>query len=232
MFCYDSNMEPGLYIVGTPIGNLEDITVRALETLRSVDCIYAEDTRRTGILLSRYEIQTPRISCHKFNEASRLEHLKRAVEGGKAVALVTDAGMPCLSDPGARIIRGCREADIPVTVIPGPSSIGMAAAWSGWIEGAFHFEGFLPQKKGKRAKRLLELSQRACPVILFESPYRVQRLLEQLNELAPNRRLFVAREMTKKFEESFSGTPGDILTRTAEKKMKGEFVIVLASLNE
>ncbi len=221
-------MEPGLYIVGTPIGNLSDMTFRAVDTLRDADVIMAEDTRRTGKLLARYELKTRMISCHKFNEASRVERTLREIQAGSAVALVTDSGMPAVSDPGSRIVAACHEAGLPVCVVPGPSAVSAAVALSGMAGQGYHFEGFLPHKSGARKRRLGELSGEKLPVVLFESPYRLIRLMNEIEEVLGSRDLFVGRELTKKFEEGLLGHPEDIREAFSARSVKGELVIVIA----
>ena len=173
-------MKPGLYIVGTPIGNLDDITARALETLRNVDFILAEDTRHTRILLDRFSIKTYLISCHRFSECSRIPLALDKIRAGQAAALVTNAGMPGIADPGARIVRACRQNGIYLTVIPGPSSVTAAVALSGFGGGGFVCEGFLPRKKGARRRRLAELESMSLPIVILESPYRCLQFLEEI----------------------------------------------------
>jgi len=228
-------MKPGLYIVGTPIGNLEDISARALETLRGVDVILAEDTRHTRILLGRYQVRAALISCHQFNEASRGPGAVARIQAGQAVALVTNAGMPGVSDPGARIVAVCRKVGLPVTVIPGPSSVTAAMALCGFITGGYHCEGFLPRKEGARKKRMEQLRGETVPVVLLESPYRCLKVLAEWNALLPGRDLFLARELTKLHEECLWGTVADIYRRLAERQtgdaahaVRGEIVMVLA----
>ncbi|MGD9874628.1 MAG: 16S rRNA (cytidine(1402)-2'-O)-methyltransferase [Kiritimatiellia bacterium] len=221
-------METGVYIVGTPIGNLEDITARALRTLREANVIMAEDTRHTGILLARYEIRTPMVSCHKFNEAYRFERIRDEVAQGHAVAMVTDAGMPGISDPGARTVRMCRAAGIPVWVIPGPCAVSAAMSLSGMGDAGYHFEGFLPHKSGGRQRRLEELSHETLPVVFYESPYRLIKLMDQIEQFVGPRRIFVGRELTKKFEEGISGTPAEIRASFEKRSVKGEIVVIMA----
>ena len=228
-------MKSGLYIVGTPIGNLEDISARALATLRGADVILAEDTRHTRILLNRYQTRAALISCHQFNEASRGPVVIARIQAGQAVALVTNAGMPGVSDPGARIVTACRKANLPVTVIPGPSSITAAMALCGFITGGYHCEGFLPRKEGARKKRMEQLRNEPVPVVMLESPYRCLKMLADLNALLPERDLFLARELTKLHEECLWGTVADIYRRLTERHkgnvaraLRGEIVMVLA----
>ena len=221
-------MEAGLYLVGTPIGNLQDITYRAVEVLKTVDFILAEDTRQTRKLTNHYGISTPLKSCHKFNEASRASAVLEAISQGKAVALVTDSGMPAIADPGSRIVAACHEQGLKVFVIPGPSALTSALALSGMGGAAFHFAGFLPHKSGARARLLAELGAYPCPVVLFESPYRFLKLLDEIAAVLGQRQICVAREMTKIHEESLCGTPDAIKTAFAGRAIKGEFVVVIA----
>ncbi len=221
-------METGVYIVGTPIGNLEDITARALRTLREADVIMAEDTRHTGILLARYEIRTPMVSCHKFNEARRFERIRDEIAQGRAVAMVTDAGMPGISDPGARTVRMCREAGIHVWVIPGPCAVSAAVALSGMGDAGYHFEGFLPHKSGGRQRRLEQLAHETVPVVFYESPYRLLKLMDEIERVVGPRPVFVGRELTKKFEEGIFGTPAVIRASFEKRTVKGELVVIMA----
>ena len=223
-------MTPGLYLVGTPIGNLQDITLRALETLKSAVLILAEDTRVTRRLLDRHEIRTPMMSYHKFNEAARADDILGRIRAGEALALVTDSGMPAVSDPGARIVDACHREGLPVFVVPGPSSVTSAVALSGFVGsgGGFVFGGFLPHKPGARRRRLAELGRGDLPMVLFESPYRLLKLMEDIEASLGARRLYVGRELTKHFEESLRGTPAEIRGRFAERAVKGELVVVIA----
>lgn len=218
----------GLYVVGTPIGNLGDITLRALEILRGVDSVLCEDTRITRRLTERFEIRAELVSCHKFNEAARTEGVVARIRAGAAVALVTDSGMPGVSDPGSRIVTACRAAGLPVTVIPGPSAVTSALALCGFGGGGFSFGGFLPHKAGARARKLSQLLARGEPAVLFESPFRLMKLLDEIEAAAPERNIFVGRELTKHFEECLSGTAREIRTAFAGRSVKGELVVVLA----
>lgn len=224
-----SPLPPGLYLVGTPIGNLEDITLRALRILRDATHILAEDTRHTRRLLDRYGLSTPMISCHKFNERARIEEILRRIQVGEALALVTDAGMPGLSDPGARAAAAVREANLLVTVIPGPTALTAAIALCGASQGrGFLFDGFLDHKTAARRRRLNQLADFPAPVVLYESTHRILKLLNEVEEeLGPERQLFIARELTKKFEETLSGTPAELRTHFATHSLKGEFVVIL-----
>lgn len=220
-------MNPGLYIVGTPIGNLGDVSQRALDTLREAGVIFAEDTRRTRKLLSRYDIHTPLISCHGFNEARRVEPLLDRIRRGEAVALVTDSGMPGISDPGARVVTACRRAELPVTAIPGPSAVTTAVALCGFVSNDFIFEGYLPQKSAARRRRLEALREESRPIVFFESPHRFMKVLIELNEIMPDRELFVGRELTKQYEQLTWGTAEQIRACYEGRAIRGEFVLVL-----
>lgn len=221
-------MTPGLYVVGTPIGNLRDITLRALDTLREATVILTEDTRHTGGLLAAHGIRTAMLSCHKFNEASRAHQVVSRIQAGEAVALVTDSGMPAISDPGARTVRACREAGLPVAVVPGPSAVTAAIALGGLTGHSFVFEGFLERTEGARRRRLTELGALGMAVVLYESPFRLLRLFDDVEAALGPRRLLVCRELTKKFEEVVEGTPAEVRAAFAARTVKGELVVVLA----
>ena len=220
-------MNPGLYIVGTPIGNLEDISQRALAVLKAADLIVAEDTRHSGFLLSHYGIRKPILSCHKFNEQSRTHVVMDRIKSGAAVALVTDSGMPGVSDPGSRMVRVCREQGLYVTAIPGPTAATTAVALSGFGGRGFLFEGFLDHRDAARRKRLAELAAQELPLVLYESPYRLIKLMAAIEEVMGPRLVFVGREMTKKFEESTWGTPAEIRAAFEGRAVKGEIVVVV-----
>src|SRR5438270_7894159 len=183
-----------LYVVATPIGNLNDITLRALEVLKSVDVIAAEDTRHSGNLLRHFEIRKPLVSYHEHNEAMRSEELAERLAAGENVALITDAGMPGLSDPGARLIRKCIERELPFTIIPGPSSILTALVGSGFSTERFSFRGFLPVKSGQRERELRSAADCDETIIFFESPYRLTKTLAACIDVMPDRHLCIARE--------------------------------------
>ena len=217
-----------LYIVPTPIGNLEDITIRAINTLRDVDFILAEDTRTTSHLLRHLGIEKPMYSHHKFNEHATVGRVAEAIAAGRDVALVSDAGTPGISDPGFLLVRKCVEEGIEVQTLPGATALIPAVVQSGFPCDKFCFEGFLPQKKG-RQKRLQELSTESRTIILYESPYRVVKCLEQLAEhFGAERRVAVVREITKKFEETVRGTLSETIAHFKTHEPKGEFVIVVA----
>jgi 16S rRNA (cytidine1402-2'-O)-methyltransferase len=219
-----------LFVVATPIGNLGDITLRALEILRAVDLIAAEDTRHSGILLKHHQIQKPIISYHRHNEAMRTAQLIERLAAGEKIALITDAGSPALSDPGARLIRECIKRELPVTIIPGPSSLLAAAVGSGFPMEKFFFGGFLPVKSGQRERGLRAAAARAETSIYFESPYRLTKTLKVCREILPDRQLCVARELTKKFEEFRRGTAGNLLAHYQAHPPRGEIVLVISGL--
>jgi len=216
-----------LYVVATPIGNLDDITLRALEVLKAADVIAAEDTRHSGNLLRHFEIRKPLVSYHEHNEAMRSAELAERLAAGENVALITDAGMPGLSDPGARLIRKCIEQNLPFTIIPGASSILTALAGSGFSLERFCFRGFLPVKSGQRERELRGAGEREETTVFFESPYRILKTLTACVELMPNRQLCVARELTKKFEEFRRGIPADLLAHYTAHPAKGEITLVI-----
>ena len=216
-----------LYIVPTPIGNLEDITLRAIRVLKEVDFILAEDTRTSSVLLKHLGIEKPLRSHHKFNEHATVQMVADAIEAGKDVALVSDAGTPGISDPGFLLVRTCVERGVDVVTLPGATAFVPALVQSGFPCDRFCFEGFLPQKKG-RMKRLQELALEPRTLVLYESPYRVVKCLEQLAEtFGEERRVAVVREITKKFEETVRGTIAEALEHFRSHEPKGEFVIVV-----
>jgi 16S rRNA (cytidine1402-2'-O)-methyltransferase len=217
-----------LYIVATPIGNLSDLTFRAVEVLRSVDVIAAEDTRHSGNLLKRYGIEKPLVSYHEHNEAKRTAELSERIRAGESVALITDAGMPGLSDPGARLIAECIKHRLPYTIIPGPSAILTALIGSGLNMAAFCFRGFLPVKSGQRERQLRDAADQQYTTIFFESPYRLIKTLAACVEIIPDRQICVARELTKKFEEYRRGTAAELLEHYQAHPPKGEIVLVVS----
>jgi 16S rRNA (cytidine1402-2'-O)-methyltransferase len=219
---------PGaLYVVSTPIGNLEDITRRAIQILQRVDLVAAEDTRRTRLLLNHLCIDTPLTSYHSYNEVRRVPELVRKLSSGQALALVTDAGTPGISDPAYRIIRAAIEHGIRVIPVPGASAVLSALVVSGLPMDRFVFEGFLPAKKGRKS-RLEEFKQERRTIVLFESPHRVVRTLEDLESALGDRVVAVAREITKRFEEVFRGNLSDARMALARKTPRGEYVLVVA----
>ena len=217
-----------LYVVATPIGNLADITLRALEVLKSVDLIAAEDTRHSGMLLKHFGIKKPFISYHEHNEAARTLELVERLTRGENVALITDAGTPSLSDPGLRLIRECIQCELPFTVIPGPSSILTALVGSGFPTEKFSFRGFLPVKSGRRERELRAAAERDETAIFLESPYRLTKTLAACVDVVPERQLCVARELTKKFEEFRRGTASELLAHYQAHPPKGEIVLVIS----
>lgn len=225
-------MNPGLYLVGTPIGHLGDMSARGIDLLREADLILAEDTRVTRRLLTRFEITTRCISCHSFNEAGRCSEIIDRIRNGATIALVTDSGMPAISDPGSRLVAACREAGLHVTAAPGPSAVTTALALSGFGGHGFVFAGFLPRKAGARRRILEQCAALPVPLIIYESPYRLMRLIDDLAEIAgPSRRLFIARELTKKFEETLCGTAAELREQIGERTIKGECTVVIESGN-
>jgi len=217
-----------LYVVATPIGNLGDITLRAIEALKSADVIAAEDTRHSGILLKRLGIKKPFISYHQHNEAARTTELVERLGRGENVALITDAGTPGLSDPGLRLIRECIKRELPFTIIPGPSSILTALLGSGFSAEKFCCRGFLPVKAGQRERQLRETAEREDTTIFFESPYRLTKTLAACIDIMPERQLCVARELTKKFEEFRRGAASELLAHYQAHPPKGEIVLVIS----
>jgi 16S rRNA (cytidine1402-2'-O)-methyltransferase len=217
-----------LYVVATPIGNLGDITLRALDILKSVDLIAAEDTRHSGMLLKHLGIKKPFISYHKHNEAGRTAELVERLMRGENVALITDAGTPGLSDPGLRLIRECIQRKLQLTIIPGSSSILTALIGSGFSTEKFSFRGFLPVKSGRRERELRASAECNGTVIFFESPYRLTKTLAACIDVMPDRQLCVARELTKKFEEFRRGTASELLAHYEAHPPKGEIVLVIS----
>jgi len=221
-----------LYVVATPIGNLSDITLRALETLKDVDLVAAEDTRHSGILLKHYQIAKPLISYHEHNEAMRSAQLVERLAAGEKIALITDAGTPGVSDPGARLIRECIKRSLDFTIVPGPSSILTALVGSGFAAEKFFFGGFLPVKSGQRERELRATAAREETSIYFESPYRLTKTLKASIDTLQDRQLCVARELTKKFEEFRRGTAAELLAHYEKHPPKGEIVILISGIGD
>jgi len=218
-----------LYVVGTPLGNLEDMTFRAIATLKQVDAIAAEDTRHTGKLLHYFQISTPQISYHNHNRLSRIPEVLDRLQQGQAIALVSDAGMPGISDPGYELVRACHEADIPVVPVPGASAAVTALSVSGLPTDRFVFEGFLPIKGKERRDRLETLKSETRTLILYEAPHRiVQTLADFAKHWGSDRAIVIAREITKLHEEFWTGTLNDALTIYQTKKPLGEYTLVIA----
>ncbi len=217
-----------LYLVGTPIGNLGDISARALETLRKVDFIAAEDTRVTLKLLSRFEIKKPMISYHEHNLRERGEHIIARILSGESCALVTDAGMPCISDPGEDLVRLCAERGVPMEVIPGPSAAISALAMSGLPTGRFSFEGFLSVKKTSRFSHLNEVASDMRTLIFYEAPHKLLSTLEDMLEVFGDRKISLARELTKMHEEVKRTTLSEAVSFYKENAPRGEFVLIIS----
>ncbi len=217
-----------LYVVPTPVGNLEDITYRALRILKEVSFILAEDTRTTGMLLKHFDVQTRMQSHHKFNEHKTVESVVERIKAGESVALVSDAGTPSISDPGFLVVRECVRNGVEVECLPGATAFVPALVNSGLPSDRFCFEGFLPQKKG-RATRIKELSEESRTIVLYESPYRLVKCLTQLSDVfGDEREASVSREISKMFEETVRGTLAELIAHFTEKEPKGEIVIVVA----
>jgi 16S rRNA (cytidine1402-2'-O)-methyltransferase len=226
-------LQPGtLYLVATPIGNLEDITFRAVRTLRDSDLIAAEDTRHTAQLLQHFGISKPLLSYFKFNEAKRSEEIINRLKRGQKIALVSDAGSPGISDPGQRVVRAAIENGCKVESVPGPCALVAALTASGLSTEEFYFLGFLPHKSAARRRKLESLRGTTATLILYESPYRVEKLLQELVEIYPSAQVVLARELTKKFEEYLRGTPAQLLQHYQQKNPKGEFVVLVQPAGE
>ncbi|MBD2021811.1 16S rRNA (cytidine(1402)-2'-O)-methyltransferase [Leptolyngbya sp. FACHB-36] len=224
-----SDPQPGtLYVVGTPIGNLEDMTFRAVRILQNVDAIAAEDTRHTGKLLQHFQISTPQISYHDHNRQSRTLELLERLQQGNAIALVTDAGMPGISDPGYELVKACAEAGVVVVPIPGPSAAIAALTASGLPCDQFVFEGFLPAKRTARRSRLDVLKTEARTLIFYEAPHRLRQTLQDLTLLGEERQIALARELTKLHEEIWRGTIAEAVAHYEEREPQGEFTLVVA----
>lgn len=217
-----------LYIVPTPIGNLQDITLRALDVLKNADVVFCEDTRRTQILLSHFAISKPTVRYNENDDRSILRCVEM-LKGGKTAALVSDCGTPCISDPGWKLVRDAVEAGVKVSSLPGPSAVACALAGAGITGGAFTFLGFLPRKPGKAAKLISSAYALNVPVVLYESPYRVIKMLELISKtLGENTPLIVARELSKVYEEWLRGSASELIKNlSARSKVQGEFVLII-----
>ena len=221
---------PGtLYVVATPIGNLEDITFRAVRVLQEADLIASEDTRHTRILLTRYEINTPLTSYHKFNIRAKTGELVGQLQAGKNIALVSDAGTPGVSDPGYQMIRESVDRGIKVEVIPGPSAAIAALVGSGLPTDEFTFVGFLPRKPGRKRRKLEQLKNEGRTIIIYESPFRVVKTLEDVHLVFGEVEVAVCRELTKKFEEFIRGNIEEVIVKLKNKKVRGEIVLVVSA---
>lgn len=218
-----------LYVVGTPIGNLEDMTFRSVQVLKEVNLIAAEDTRHTGGLLQHFQIATPQISYHDHNRNSRLSELLSRLQQGQAIALVTDAGMPGISDPGYELVAACAEAQIPIVPIPGASAVVTALSAGGLPSDRFVFEGFLPVKGSDRADRLEALQTETRTIVLYEAPHRLQQTLSDLaTVLGADRAVVLARELTKRYEEFWRGTLAEAIAVYQDRDPVGEFTVLVA----
>jgi 16S rRNA (cytidine1402-2'-O)-methyltransferase len=217
-----------LYLVPTPVGNLEDMTFRAIRVLKEVDLILAEDTRTTGFLLKHFEIQNKMQSHHKFNEHQTVEGMVAKIKGGESIALVSDAGTPGISDPGFLLVRECIKQKIEVECLPGATAFVPALVNSGLPMDRFCFEGFLPQKKGRQT-RLKELQEETRTMVFYESPFRIVKTLTQLaGYLGEDRQISVSREISKLYEETIRGTLGELISHFSVNEPRGEFVLILA----
>ncbi len=216
-----------LYIVATPIGNLQDITLRAIETLKSVDVIACEDTRHTKILLDHYAIKTPTTSFFQHNRFTKGEYLVGLLKEGKSVALVSDAGMPGILDPGYNLVNLAIRHDVAITVIPGATAFVNALVLSGKPAHQFYFEGFLPNKPISRKNRLQKLAALDCTIICYESCHRIISMLEDVSAVFPEKQVVVCRELTKKFEEVKRGFPSHVAEYFKKSKPKGEFIVLI-----
>jgi len=221
--------EPGtLYVVATPLGNLKDITLRALEALKNSDLIAAEDTRRTQKLLAAYDLHVPLTSYHEHNKQAKSRILIERLLRGEKVALVTDGGTPGISDPGQELVQQARESGIPVSPIPGPSAVTCALSVSGMEGGGFVFLGFLPRRKSRRRRILGEMAAQGRTVVLYESPHRIKKLLSEIRDHLGDITVFLARELTKIHEELLSGTVSQVLQDLGDKEVLGEITLILA----
>jgi len=221
------SLESGLYIVSTPIGNLEDITLRALSVLKEVDLIACEDTRRTGMLLAHYQIKNRLISYHEYNKLRRTPEILELLRQGKRVALVSDAGTPGISDPGFYLIRAAIEHNYKVISIPGASAILAGIVIAGLPSDRFAFEGFLPKREGRKKKKLEDLKYEQRTMIFYDSPNRVKKTLNDMLNIFTDRRIVLVRELTKKFEETIRGKISEVLEILEKRELKGEIVLIV-----
>jgi 16S rRNA (cytidine1402-2'-O)-methyltransferase len=221
-----------LYLIGTPIGNLGDISHRALETLRQVDLVASEDTRKTGLLLKHFDIKKPQVSFYEHNEAASGERVMERLRAGQSVAVVTNAGMPGISDPGFSLVRKALAEDIPVTVIPGPTAFVMAVVLSGLPTHSFTFRGFLPRKSAGRRKAFAADRESPYTLIYYESPYRLKAALAEALEVLGDRQAAVANDLTKMFERVDRGKLSELLRLSESTELRGEYVLVVAGVGE
>ena len=221
-----------LYVVPTPVGNLEDMTFRAIKTLKEADVILAEDTRTSSVLLKHFDIHTPMISHHKFNEHQAVDGIVARLKGGETIALISDAGTPAISDPGFLLVRACAQNGIEVQCLPGATAFVPALVNSGLPNDRFCFEGFLPVKKGRQTK-FAAMAQEKRTMIVYESPYRVLKTLTQLAEvLGPDRKASVSREISKIHEETVRGTLSELVQHFTDHQPKGEFVMIIGGAED
>jgi 16S rRNA (cytidine1402-2'-O)-methyltransferase len=221
-----------LFVVATPLGNLEDLSPRALRTLRGVAAIACEDTRRTSRLLARYDVDVATVSCHRFNERQRIEPVLRRLREGEDVALVSDGGTPAVSDPGALLVRAALEEGIRVCPLPGPSAVPTLLSASGLPADRYVFDGFLPHRAGERRRRLRELRDESRTVVLFETPHRLRAALRDIDDVLGSRRVVLGRELTKLHETILTGTAGELAERLGSERVRGEITLVLAGCAE
>ena len=218
-----------LYIISTPIGNLEDITLRALNILKNVDIIACEDTRHSLKLLNHYEIKKHIITHHSYNEKKSCKGIIKLLKDGKSVALITDGGTPCISDPGFLLVKKCREIDINVSAIPGASAFLTLLASSGFRSDNFFFHGFLSTKEGRRKKELIRMSLIKATHIIYESPHRITKCIDNINEIFPEKLICIGKELTKNNEEIIIGDCNKIKNELIKKKIRGEYTILIAN---
>lgn len=217
-----------LYVVSTPLGNLEDITFRALRVLREVDTVACEDTRRTGLLLQHFNIETPMVACHEHNESRRAREIAARLQAGESMALVSDAGTPTISDPGYRIVRSALDAGLRVVPVPGPCAVTAALAASGLPTDAFLFRGFLPRRRAKRRAAIGDLRGASVTLVLYEAPHRIVDTLADIDAILPGRKVVLAREVTKVHEEFLSGTAAELRRELAGRPaVRGEIVLLI-----
>jgi len=216
-----------LYIIGSPIGNLKDITIRALETLKKVDLIYCEDTRQTKKILNTYEIKKPTKSLHSNSSSQKIETIIKLLKQDKSIAYLTDAGTPGISDPGHKLVNLVRLNNIKVIPIPGPSALTSLVSVSGFIAKDIFFAGFLSKKEGKKKKELESLKEKKGIIVIYESPYRIKKLLNLIADIFPENEIIIGREMTKIFEEYLNGKTSDLVKKINQIKIKGEFSVAI-----
>lgn len=227
-----SKEKGSLYVVATPLGNLKDITIRALEVLKASDLIAAEDTRRTLKLLSAYDLHRPLTSYHENNKHRKIPYLIDRLQQGQQISLVTDGGTPGISDPGCELVREARQALIPVIPIPGPSALTCALSASGLPGDSFVFLGFLPRRKSRRKKILQEIEEQKRVVIFYEAPHRIEELLLEIQSVLGEREAVLTRELTKIYEEVLSGSISSLIQQVTERGPKGEYCLLLAPLKK